>query len=427
MRVLLIAYEFPPVLAAQSIRWYYLANGLAQLKVEVDVLAPALPDLWSFQPDFRPEVNVFRCFPGPFVSLSGWLKQHIVSGYHNSSSTSPALASVGLPEYVYRAVRRVLDNLLFPDVRTEWFPFAWRTAKKLYARRGHEVVISSHEPGVDLLLGAAAKRRWNIPWIADLADPVLTPYTPKWRLPIDRRFERFVCENATKVLTTADRTGALLTERHNLPDGRIELISQGFDLHSNHARALTRCNVSGRKFLLVFTGSLYRDFRNPTELFCALQRTPKVHLAIAGHMHSLDETSAEIRDQIQILGKVSHDDALSWQRNASVLVSIGNMQSYQVPGKIYEYLGAGRPILHIITGPDDPIPVLLEKKNRGISVSNNRDKIAEALAALQKWWLDGDLDRKFDLSETSVAEYSWASQSEHLYGIIDEVHQGSVS
>ncbi|MDP1166110.1 hypothetical protein, partial [Klebsiella pneumoniae] len=70
---------------------------------------------------------------------------------------------------------------------------------------------------------------------------------------------------------------------------------------------------------------------------------------------------------VEFAGKKSHFECLELQRKADVLVNIGNVQSYQIPGKIYEYLGAEKAILHIKTAEGfDPSVELLEETGSGI-------------------------------------------------------------
>lgn len=431
LKVLLFAYEFPPILAAQSLRWYYLCNELARVGVEVDVLAPSIRDVWGFVPRFEDGVTVHRCFPGPFVGLAGWLARLTWDGARRGGPTgrSPAPGHALLNRgkgigVVYGWIRRGLDWVVFPDLRSEWLPFAWRAAKHLQQQVDYDLVISSHEPGVDLLLGLRARKAWCLPWIVDLADPLVAPYTPKWRRRRDLELERRVCESADAVLVTNETVADQLAARHGLTSEKFVLVRQGFDASTliEVHRAMPR--VSGSTMLMVYTGTFYAGFRDPTPLVDALSRVDGVQMIFIGDVGPFRSSLNTLGDVARVLGKLSHLESLAWQRQADVLINLGNRHDEQVPGKIYEYLGAGRPILHVASSESDPVIALLERLRRGKSVPADAVAIAGAIARWRELWQLGQLDVAFDLSKESVAEFSWTSSAAKVKELASRLLEG---
>lgn len=69
MRILLIAYSFPPLIDAQSFRWYYLSNALAELGIQIDVLTMRYPFGDGASWDFHKNIEVFETFPVPLSFL----------------------------------------------------------------------------------------------------------------------------------------------------------------------------------------------------------------------------------------------------------------------------------------------------------------------------------------------------------------------
>ncbi len=430
MKVLLFAYEFPPVLSAQSLRWYYLANELVKVGVELDVVTPSFRDIWGFTPGFDASLSIYRCFPGPFIGLSGWIGSCRRASYvpDNDSLTLDRLVhprSLSMPERLYRAVRRGLDQVLFPDLRTEWLPFAWREARRLNAARHYDLVISSHEPGVDLLLGLRAQHAWGIPWIVDLADPLVAPYSPRWRVRWDQALEGRVCERADAILVTTRAVGILLADRHGVALDRFTLIRQGFDQYWHDDRAVPPPPWPRDHLVLLFTGTLYPGFRDPAPLVEALAGLEGVFTLFVGDMGPFAEDLIRLGGRALLLGKLPHAVCLAWQRQADVLVNIGNRQDDQVPGKIYEYLGACRPILHIASSATDPVPALLASLRRGRGVPADAQAIANLIREYQVLWRKGTLEQSFDLSLDAVCDYSWTAQARHVHGLMRTLLSGT--
>ena len=67
MRLLIVAYDFPPIPSPQALRWAYLSAELVRLGHEVHVLAP---DVSGYGPGGLPStdgVHLHRVFPGPIA------------------------------------------------------------------------------------------------------------------------------------------------------------------------------------------------------------------------------------------------------------------------------------------------------------------------------------------------------------------------
>lgn len=428
MRILLVAYEFPPVQSGQAIRWYHLANGLAGLGAEVDVVAPDFPGLPRFAGEFHPGVRVERTFAGPFVGLSNRLAARLGCGA--GRPPEGAAAGSGAAEALYRAARSLLNHLLYPDVRSEWYPFARARLMRLVRERAYACVVASHEPGVDILLALRAGGRAQLPVILDLGDPFVTPLAPHWRRRLDAWAERRACAACDAVMVTCPAMRDFLVRERGVAPGRIHVVPQGtpegedsglplHDLLGARTAALMRDRMS-----FVFTGNFYRDFRNPEALAAALATLPTgdILFLVAGRNEQYANLFSALGESAVLLGSIPHQACTALQRAATVLVDIGNTQPLQVPGKLFEYLSAGRPILHV--GSGDFGARLVEELRRGVAVSNERAAIAAELGRLRRMWKEGRLDAAFDLSPAAVAAHSWKARSESVLALLRQVAGG---
>lgn len=411
MRILLIAYEFPPIIAAQSLRWFYLTQELAQLGTEIHVLCPSMPALQDFPVKLHDNVILHRVWPGPYVGLS----QRLALGTLGETKTSAAIGGTNRPFLLtaYRLIRKVLDHALYPDLRSEWYPFAKPRLKSLLAQYRFDVVISSHEPGVDILLGLWAKKRFSLKWIVDLGDPLLAPYTPAWRRKIDGWFERLVLKRADGIVVTTDRILDFLIKRHGITDrSKFVSIPQGFT-NCRHLTQLRPMHELPKGMMhIVFTGTFYRDFRNP-EHFATALRTLKAHdiaVTIAGDNPDFIPIFYDIPN-VRFMGKIDHFQCLELQNQADLLLNIGNVQSYQLPGKIYEYLGTVKPIFYIQTGVDDLGAELIKNLGAGIVIENDATKIIECLTQTIHAWRCGLFGNLFSPNRDAINQHSWAKRA----------------
>lgn len=432
MRVLLVAYEFPPSPSPQSLRWAYLSRELARLGHDVHVMAPDLPEGPGGLPPLPPEVVVHRCFAGPLMGLLAWRDRrarHSV-GVPAGPVVEPAMQSEAartdmalsseqtqlnwkgrLFERVKKAVTR---GGMFPDSRAEWNPWARRKLRRLCVELRPDALIVSHEPANTVQLGLAATRRMRIPLIADMGDPILAPYTPaQWRR---RAFEleAEVCEKAAHITVTCEQARQLLHERHRLPLGRCTVVTQGFDPDV----AVAPTPAPDESLTLLYTGSFY-SFRRSDALLEAVAAVPGLRLDIASvvvpdHVAAAAEAAPE---RIRLLGFLRHNEVLQRQRASDVLINISNADAVQVPGKLYEYLGAGRPILHLGDG-SDPSGRLVELLRRGWSSPNEAEALRMLLARLVETRQAGTLCAGLDLSMDPVERFSWRAQAATFDGAL---------
>lgn len=407
MRLLIVAWDFPPVPSPQAIRWTYLARELALAGHEVHVLAP---DLGTGGPGGLPElptsVVVHRVFPGPLAGfLASRLRRHPPAPVDDTIADQAVATKAelnwkgrirrGVEKYIRRhfvhglnwkghlmEIAKAIEAwVLFPDARTEWLPWARKRLDALLNEVRPDAVITSHEPANTLHLGMHARER-GYPWVADLGDPVLAPYTPRrWR----RRahsLERATCARANLVTVTSERMLEMLSQRHGLRRDKCLVLTQGFDATFD-GTALQVPAFDPERLELLYTGSFY-SFRRIDTLLRAIDAVPGVRLNVASaNQPSLITDAAEASpSQYRLFGFVSHRRALALQRKCDVLVNIANDDPVQVPGKLYEYLGAGVPILHVGRCEDAGSQLVLDA-GLGWCEQGDADALAVRLRALQ--------------------------------------------
>lgn len=397
MRLLLVAYEFPPGQSPRALRWGRLARELASAGHEVHVLAPRLGDAAEDDPAVGGGVRVHRTYAGP---LMGTLASLRARRRGPAGARTVAAATGAAPRLNYRgrvatALKQLAGLALFPDVRAEWNPWARRALFRLLRELRPDVVVTSHEPASTLPLGRAAKRA-GFAWAADLGDPVCAPYTPRrWRRRAWRLEARVAAEADLLVVTNAAMR-ELMQQRHDVPDARCLVLPQGYDVGRAPARG---ARTPGSDTLeLLYTGRLY-GFRSATALMRAVACTDGVRLTLVlADATRLDAGAVQAcGDRLRVLGPLDHERVLAMQTEADLLVSFGNRGlPAQVPGKLFEYMGAGVPILHVRAGPDDAAARLLEELGIGWLCEDDERALAQQLPDLRLRRREGRLDTRVE-------------------------------
>ncbi|TYT23082.1 glycosyltransferase family 4 protein [Luteimonas viscosa] len=428
MRLLLIAYEFPPSPSPQSLRWTYLVRELAALGHEVHVLTVDLGGETPGLPALPDSVRIHRTFPG---FLRGALALHREYRMRHPrkppgpESTRPEGGGDALrpprnwKQRISEAVQGVAGLLHFPDIRGEWRRHGKRELGRLVMTLQPDVVISSHEPATTLELGLTL-RGSRVPWIVDLGDPVLAPYTPsRWRARA-LRLEQAVFRHAAHVIVTNPNALEQMRNRHG-SDMPMTVLTQGFDPAASEQPALAAEPFDPRRLELLYTGSLYA-FRRIDALLEALRAEPRIRLSIASVTvpETILAASKAMPEQLRLLGFLPHRHALAIQRRADVLINIANDDPAQIPGKFYEYLGAARPILHLADDPD-LVATRITELRRGWSRPNDASAIAGLLVDLVGAKAAGRLDAGISLHPGDVRAHSWPHIASQLDALIQNV------
>lgn len=431
LRLLLIAYEFPPSPSPQSLRWGLLVRELVSLGVDVHVLTVETDDSGgAAAPPLG--ITVYRTPPGGVAGLVVRVRR-LLRGRDRAPAGAPPVADSGdgavgrsagarvnWKGRVYHALNQALSLVTFPDERGRWEHHGRQRLEELLETLRPDVVVSSHEPATTLRLGAQAKAA-GFHWVADLGDPVLSFYTPaRWRRE-SMRVERMTCRVADHVIVTTEAARQLLVGRHTVPWSRLSVLTQGYDPVAIPTQAPGVVFDAGRLELL-YTGRFYR-FREPRVLVDAVLACPGARLSIATArapdwlLPLLEEHPAQLR----LLGFVPHAQAVWLQRSADVLVNIANDDPVHVPGKIYEYLGAGRPILHLGDNDDDVAANLVRSHRRGLAIGKTTGAVAHALAELAAIKRDDVWSERFSLDQTGVEQYQWQAIARRLHAILGDV------
>lgn len=464
MRILLIAYEFPPSPSPQSLRWAYLCRELAALGHEIDVLTVDLGPDSPGLPELPPQIRIHRTWPGWLRGITAWSRKRNIeralaqlqtaaqspaqSTASASKSTlntqasaasldsrdsqapepSPSDASIELPKprrlgavkaLIWSTLLRIGEQVVFPDIRGEWLSPAKQRLRQLLRQHCFDAVICSHEPATSLQLGLLTQKH-KIALLADLGDPVDAIYTPKRWKHKARRLERSIATSAAAITVTAQSAAELLAGRH--PNSApIHVVTQGFADPPATSLSKGKELFDPALLELLYTGSFYA-FRRPESLIEAVLATPNARLSIAtiNAPAAVREAAKQHPQQIRLLGFLPHTDALALQRHADVLVNIANDDSAQVPGKLYEYAGAARPILHICQDTQDPSAVWITSHARGWVCLEDTEKLTARLAQANADKQRGELTHALDLSLESVAQYRWAHKAQQFDALLQQ-------
>lgn len=245
----------------------------------------------------------------------------------------------------------------FLDAQFDWVPDAIRTGKKMIEGGNYEAIIATAPPYSSLRVARALNKKYKIPIIADLRDPFSTnelmTWPTRWHEKFYALYERKLLAAFDQLITTNESHSVDLSESLGQSKKRITMITNGYDPEDFAIEAM---NPPNDRFVIGYVGSIYGSV-SPRPFFeslnLALKWKPGIRelidvIFVGGMQHNYIMNEAkrmDVDDFISIRGFVSHNEAVSFLHQCHVLVQFGGMVSRSFPAKIFEYAASGRPTL----------------------------------------------------------------------------------
>lgn len=113
-----------------------------------------------------------------------------------------------------------------------------------------------------------------------------------------------------------------------------------------------------------YAGNLDKNVRPIDEIlkfFSYLDDSFKLHIVPKYPLNYCDDLINLLGSKIQVHPRMTFDQVYTNELDSKFLISIGNVIDYQVPGKTFELMSTGKPIIHFSYIPNDPVVDYLKK------------------------------------------------------------------
>ena len=399
-KVLIITYYWPPAGGPGVQRWLKFVKYLPEFAIDPVVFIPENPTYPIKDEQLQNEVSSdLEIIKFPINEPYKFAK--MFSKDKTQQMSAGLITNHKKQTFLEKILLWVRGNVFIPDARIGWVNPSINYLKSYIETHHIDTVITTGPPHSVHLIGLGLKKMLAIRWIADFRDPWTSiGYHKELKLSAKaaeqhKLLEKRVLTQADEIIVTSPTTKKEFEQITNQP---IQVITNGYDVEYVEKRPLDN------KFSLAHIGSLLSE-RNPRVLWKALRELVKEDEQFAKdfELKLVGKISKEVLDAIEEfkltpylnnMGYVSHKEALIQQRTSQVLLLI-EIDSYLtkgiIPGKLYEYMAAERPILGI--GPEDAdFAYILKSTNAGVFCQyDEKDVIKEHLLNYYRLFKDNNL------------------------------------
>jgi glycosyltransferase involved in cell wall biosynthesis len=458
--VLFVAGEFPPIKTIGRLRSTKFIEHLRDDGWTPIVLSiqpnPGMP---GYDPVLEAEVPAgVEVIRAPWLSVetqvvdaikrlighrgSDRLRGHSMSSgpFHEPTASSATIDPYWSPKALGTgAFKWVVRNWVnIPDDYGRWANQGLALARNLCQTRQIDVVLTSLPPFSAAKIGYRLKKEFGIPWVADYRDLWVGDVLREWVGPVRRRIEealeRRYMRAADAIVAVSEQKTEFL--KVHLADSRAVrmTLTNGYDPEI-FAPYLAEPRAVDDHIDFVFTGRLFKNRRGyafAEALGQLAKRQPDLRQRV--RVHILGGVAPEIRaryDEIlarydltavyDFAGDISYHDAMRAQVQADYLLLIvdtGTTSSGVIPGKLFEYVAARRPIF-ALTDPG-ATQEIIERGRLGAVVP--AENVAACRAALSNW-LGHEVPVRLDADRQYLGQFDRRAISTRLGELLAQLIQ----
>lgn len=439
LRVLLLAYYFPPDSSSGALRPLFFANHLQEMGVNVTVLTACEESFLPEQPkdpglcsQIHKDVKVVRAKvkrPREFVlSLRDKLRifkknENIDKLNQKEDSSKSANYQTGEKKSFAQSIKDLITDLLAsPDPHVGWIWDAIQQGMKIIKRDKITVILATGSPWSCMIAGVLLRNR-KTPLVLDFRDPwVANPgFVQRGRVAafLEKRMEHYVVANADAIIANTEELRDNFLQRFPfLESAKVYTLSNGFeDFFDSNMPVNT-------SFTIVHAGALYFS-RTPLPFLEALYALLKegkipddrITVILVGGISVEDEKlnellqTRELKKTVKLIPRLPYREAMEYQLQSDVLLLIQPGFQMQVPRKLYEYMAMRRPVL-ALTEQEGATARIVRECRIGKVVENKSELIQPVLQEMYLSWA-GNYENRMPIDYVSKYKNTYLTKKLH--------------
>lgn len=407
MKVLIVAYYFPPESSSGSFRPLYFANNLIRYGWQVSVLTCSNQYYLDTQPvdeallsTLNNEVEVVRSRVirprEALISLKNKLLQAAFNEESKATGSSELMTiDARKVSMLQKSKDFITDFLALPDPHIGWLPCALWDGIKLIRSQKADVLFATGSPWTCFLVGALLKKITGKPLVLDYRDP----WGENSNMRLKNRYIGALEMKIEKtVVASSDLIIANTRELHDNFYSRFPFLRKNHvvTLPNGFERFIESPACKNNALTLTHAGALYLS-RNPVNLLKAVVElsnegaisSGSIIIKFVGGISINDPIlsalleSCELEKVVEIYPRMPLTNAIEHQLSSDVLFLLQPDFPLQIPRKLYDYISLRKPIL-AITNRKGATARIIEENHFGTVVP---DTVADLKHALKKLWL----------------------------------------
>ncbi len=389
-KVLIATYYWPPSGGPGVQRYLKFAKYLPAFDIEPIILTVKNPTYPIQDPTLKEEIpdnlKIYKTRTiepfGIYAGLSG----------EKAESIKPTIELEG--ETFRSSIGSwIRANVFIPDARAGWLITARLKAEDLVRDFNIQTVITTGPPHSVHFIGKHLRQKQNIRWLADFRDPWSQVYynqiLPRTSIAeqVDEKLEKSILSKADEVIVVSNSQAESFRK---IVERGYRVITNGFD--PDDFKGINPPDRTSKGTLIRHIGNIGEAAVPEAFLRAVKSVSDTINLTVEfiGDNHpGLQKLihKYKLHKIVSIKDYLPHKIAIQKMSDANILLlSIPDVEDIQhhIPGKLFEYIGTGRPILML--GPENGDSAkIIKQEDAGIACGfNDFESIKKAIITLSE-------------------------------------------
>jgi glycosyltransferase involved in cell wall biosynthesis len=288
--------------------------------------------------------------------------------------------TVKLPtEFIRKILNRISQTIYIPDNKVSWSKKIFKKVEEIISKNHFDAIFITCPPFSAFSYVSRIRKNSDIPIFVDYRDLWYESYFSFYPTPVHKHLNKKEEYNALKavdrVLVTNRRIKEkLLKDFPFLSFDDVVIISHGFD--PEDFERITPVPKPKNKLVIMYSG-IFMAYNTPKYFLKAFKEitverpdiAAEIELHFVGYLGKENKKlvrKLNIQEFVKDFGYVNHDDSIAKIKSADVLwFMVDRLKNIDaiLPGKIYEYVGAQKPIIACV--PDGAAKMAVEEYGAG--------------------------------------------------------------
>ena len=376
-KILVVTHQYLPHVSPRTTRWKLIVDDLINKGHEVTVVTGTQ--------QLDEEKNIIYVGSKSSSSVVSQMREK-----SNNLSKSNFIKRL-FYKTLKKIYRIIVKTFAWPDYSMFWLLSIYRNKKNLNI--DYDLIISVSLPFSSHIAAYIINKKNKKEWVMDIGDP----FTLKKDAPennrilygfLNRYYENKFYSLASKIIFTHEDARSAHIDYFDIETTKTYIGNPISNFKEEIYSASLEYNYNSHPKKFGYFGVFTKGVRSPKNFMNFFKETENIEF----HWYVNDDSKNEIASHNKELNSIFHsiverEEALKLMAGSfHCLVSIGNLNTTQIPSKVIEYISTGKPVIHFCEVENDPVKnIANEFQNLFIiSETSNKENLLNQLNSFYK-------------------------------------------
>ena len=372
-KILIVSHQYLPLTSPRTTRWKLLTDQLISEGNEVKILTA------TSQLNQDKNNNV--------IFLGNNKTSNLLNNLRKESNKENSIIKKNLLNLLKKIYRFFFKTFAWPDYAMFWLISVYKNRNKINYE--YDSIISVSLPFSSHVAAFIINKNKKKKWILDIGDPFSLKTKAlenniyiykKLNIYIEKKFYKL----ASQIVFTHLEVAKQHVEKFKIDENKILIGNPISSFNENIFLQSKNYDYSSLPIIIGYFGILTKGVRSPDETIKFFKNSDILinwftnqdskNMLTKNNFDLSNHKFFEIIDRDEALNKMSS--------SMHCLLSIGNLNSLQLPSKVIEYISTGKPVIHFAEIKNDPV-IKLADHFQNLIVVNKDSTISQTLEQLK--------------------------------------------